>query len=693
MDLSKHKLIYADEFDNLNLTNGSRTGWNTTYHYGDRFLGNEQQVYVDPNYKGYGINPFSVSDGVLTITAQKAPVGFEAPSTFKKVAADTYTSGLLNSEASFSMQYGYYEIRAEMPAGKGLWPAFWLLQSNGEWPAEYDVVEVLGHDTKSLHATSHWKNQSGSNQMEHQAAKTFDAADGFHTYGFDWTKDKITWYYDGVKVFEAANRVTDQSMYMLVNLAVGGDWPGKPNAQTTFPAEMKIDYVRVYQAPVGHAIAVKPSDWKDITLSQFSNLNESSVKTLDWKTARASWDFSVTLEPQFTAIKMMNDWAHYIKGNDRDNYIEGGSGKYNELDGGKGNDVYKGGAGLDVFVVRNGDGNDRILDFSNTAGNTDKLKLDGFHFDHFDELAPFLTQHTEGVMLRLDIDQAVFFNGLKIADLKPEQFIFVNSVAAPVGSSPIVSPTTQPPVTTTPTPSTSTSTAPNHTTLPTQPSSATQSPAPDALPAVTIRHVLAATTLEAATAGSSGVDLLTYSGTAPLKLAANIEGVTTTGRGVQITGNSLDNYITANGEGYNRLSGEGGNDVIKGGDYGNDLNGGAGSDRLEGGRGTDFFQGGSGDDTFVFKKGTISRSGALDHIGDFEGAGRTGGDVLVFDDFQNGSLRFSSYHQVYDSKGKFVGVDETKQYYNLYDNGIYEGSVLINNSQKMQLSSHDYLFT
>ena len=426
MNLADYTLLFEDDFDTLNLTSGSANGWNTEYHYGDRFLNSEQQIYVDPDYDDAGLNPFSVGDGVLTITAQKAPSNITAPSDkFSWSADDTYTSGLLNSEGMFSVQYGYFEISAQMPEGNGLWPAFWLLQSNGEWPSEYDIVEVLGKSPDYLYASAHGTDDNGDHVTDSTVSTAFDSSDGFHTYGFDWQEDSIIWYYDGVKVFESENTVDDQSMYLLLNLAVGG-WAGSPD-DSAFPAEMKIDYVRVYQKNVDHNVVGVPSGWDEIPISVFSELSD-----FDGMSGYISYNYSAVLPNDYAVGKMSGDWPHELFGNAQDNYIQGADGKFNHLDGRGGNDVLEGGDGADYFVLRNGGGNDTILDFSNETGNADKLYLQGFHFSHFDDVLPYMTQAGDDAVFRLDEDQAALLKNVRIENLSAEQFIFVDSIDAPM---------------------------------------------------------------------------------------------------------------------------------------------------------------------------------------------------------------------------------------------------------------------
>jgi beta-glucanase (GH16 family) len=124
IDLNQYNLVFEENFDQLTLTSPTRgtQGWNTVFHYGERHLNFERQIYVDPDYAGMGLNPFSVSDGVATITAQPAPDNIPAPDEYYRwTGDDRYVSGLLTSQDLFSMQYGYYEFRAKYPAVDGTW--------------------------------------------------------------------------------------------------------------------------------------------------------------------------------------------------------------------------------------------------------------------------------------------------------------------------------------------------------------------------------------------------------------------------------------------------------------------------------------------------------------------------------------------------------------------------------------------
>jgi beta-glucanase (GH16 family) len=222
-------MTFDDEFNNLSLWNGTTGTWSTTYIFSDP-NGNgsslpsngEQEWYINNlDSATSSVKPWTVSNGVLNLTAAPAAANIQP-----LINGYQYTSGLLETSHSFSQTYGYFEIKAELPAGQGLWPAFWLLPTNGSWPPELDVMEVLGNNPNALFTTVHSAapNTPGAQSENTTVANT---STGFHTYGVDWEKDYITWYFDGQAVYRVATPADmNQPMYMLLNLAVGGYWPG-----------------------------------------------------------------------------------------------------------------------------------------------------------------------------------------------------------------------------------------------------------------------------------------------------------------------------------------------------------------------------------------------------------------------------------------------------------------------------------
>jgi beta-glucanase (GH16 family) len=142
------------------------------------------------------------------------------------------------------------EMRAKVPKGKGLWPAFWALPPEGKWPPEIDVMEVLGHQTNTVHLHYHYNDSTGTHRNSGGAYTGPDLAADWHTYAVSWEPGAIRWYVDGVErraAFTDARYIAAEPMYLLLNLQVGGSWPGSPDVTTPFPSDFEIDYVRIYQ--------------------------------------------------------------------------------------------------------------------------------------------------------------------------------------------------------------------------------------------------------------------------------------------------------------------------------------------------------------------------------------------------------------------------------------------------------------
>ncbi len=245
---------FSDDFDSLDLWDNT-TGkgqWKTSYIWGsDIRINNELQYYVDPRVHGH--NPFSIEDGLLTITAIPTPAKLEG-----KVNDMPYVSGVLTTENGFAQKYGRFEASLKVPQGKGLWSAFWLLPSFDQWPQgvavlpEIDVMESIGHERRTFHTTLH-TNQTGkltSHPYDHTVRHTL--SDNFHLYSVVWTPEKVVWYFDKRKVAEHPTPADfTRPVHFLLNLAVGGNWPGSPDKNTRFPAHFVVDYVRAYTAKEG----------------------------------------------------------------------------------------------------------------------------------------------------------------------------------------------------------------------------------------------------------------------------------------------------------------------------------------------------------------------------------------------------------------------------------------------------------
>lgn len=253
LNTSGLKQTFADEFSTFTSSPDGSKGWMTSFPYtglGARTMkgSGDLEYYSDSSV---GVNPFSDSNGVLSITATPAKPGVTTPAG----SGLTYTSGLITTYKSFSQLYGYFEVKAQLPAGQGMWPGFWLLPTKGPWPPEIDVLEHYGNDPTTVYQTAH-TDDGGFNTSKQVASYLANASGGFHTYGVDWEADKITWYVDRVAVGQIATP-SDMHvpMYMLVNLAVGGpkDISGVPDG--TSSQTMRIDSVKAYSSIPGGAVA------------------------------------------------------------------------------------------------------------------------------------------------------------------------------------------------------------------------------------------------------------------------------------------------------------------------------------------------------------------------------------------------------------------------------------------------------
>jgi len=225
------QLAFSDDFDGQSLDEGK---WTSEFPWGrDRSSVGELQYYAP--------DAFNLDKGRLGITAQTTSEG-----------SHQYTSGLISSHNSFAPEFGRFEIRCKLPRGQGLWPAFWLLPSDTSWPPEIDVFEALGHEPNQVHMVAHWS-EAGGHQQSGEVYSGPDFSADFHTFAVEWTAEKLVWFVDGVKRHEVVGKSPRGPMCLLANLAVGGNWPGAPDATTQFPATFEIDYIRAYQqgaAPV-----------------------------------------------------------------------------------------------------------------------------------------------------------------------------------------------------------------------------------------------------------------------------------------------------------------------------------------------------------------------------------------------------------------------------------------------------------
>lgn len=238
-----YSLVFNDEFNRSSIDSSK---WNTSYRWGpDIVINQEEQYYVDTlNQPDFGASPFLSNGSRLTIRATKTPNGLRS-----KAGDQRYLSGAMTTYNKFRMKYGYVEMRAKLPSGKGLWPAFWLLHQHGDGARpEIDVMELLGENPNLVYQTYHYYKNGKLNSTPSFQVPGPNYSNGFHTYGMLWERGRITWYVDGIitNSYESDN-VSTEEMYLLVNLALGGIWSGSPDGSTSFPADFVIDYIRAYQ--------------------------------------------------------------------------------------------------------------------------------------------------------------------------------------------------------------------------------------------------------------------------------------------------------------------------------------------------------------------------------------------------------------------------------------------------------------
>ena len=250
------KLVWADEFNYNGLPDS------TKWSYESGFVRNQEPEY----YTTRRLENCRVENGMLVIEARKE----DFPNAAYRAGSEKwdqeaqfahYTSASINTKNRTEWKYGRMEIRAKVPAGKGIWPAFWMLGSDRgriKWPGcgEIDIMEFLGRDSTRIYGTVHYADVNGQVRNEGKLPVVGKPADGFHIYAIEWNDEQIAFYYDDIKYFvfdfdKAAynpGKTFQKSFYILLNMALGhtGSWAG-PVDDNLLPAKYYIEYVRVYQ--------------------------------------------------------------------------------------------------------------------------------------------------------------------------------------------------------------------------------------------------------------------------------------------------------------------------------------------------------------------------------------------------------------------------------------------------------------
>jgi beta-glucanase (GH16 family) len=235
-----YALSWSDEFDGAaldskvwNTEQGNNNGWGN--HELEYYTGRPQNVFL--------------SGGNLIIEARKETYeGFN------------YTSARLTTQNKKTFQFGRIDIRAKLPVLKGMWPAIWALGSNistVSWPqcGEIDIMELVGQTPSTVFGTLHWKNSANGHSYKggQQALTSGDFSQKFHVFSILWEQDSIQFLLDDKPYYKGTKDIVDgpypfnNPFFFLLNVAVGGDWPGNPDGTTLFPQRMFVDYIRVFQ--------------------------------------------------------------------------------------------------------------------------------------------------------------------------------------------------------------------------------------------------------------------------------------------------------------------------------------------------------------------------------------------------------------------------------------------------------------
>lgn len=239
------ELVFYDEFNDDTL---NKDYWVTCYWWDNDGCSNEGNNEL----QWYQPDNVILEDGILTLQAISDSIKTDSNDVYE------YSSGMITTgrriddfsiDPGFIFQYGYVEVRARIPDGQGVWPAIWLLPDDHTSKPEIDILEILGHEPDSLYMSIHYLDEEGERQREQFDWVGTDFSDDWHTFAIEWQEDYLIWYIDGIeraRLDDTADILT-KDMYLIINLAIGGDWAGDPDEDTVFPADFQIDYVRIWQ--------------------------------------------------------------------------------------------------------------------------------------------------------------------------------------------------------------------------------------------------------------------------------------------------------------------------------------------------------------------------------------------------------------------------------------------------------------
>ncbi|MEU9154552.1 family 16 glycosylhydrolase [Streptomyces sp. NPDC048417] len=283
-DAGAAAVTFSDTFDGAAGSAVNSSKW--TLETGDNVNNHEREYYTS------GTNNAALDgQGHLVITAKK-----ENPANYQCwYGTCQYTSARMNTSGKFSAQYGHVEARMKIPRGQGMWPAFWMLGTDiGSvgWPnsGEIDVMENVGFEPSTIHGTIHGPGYSGSAGIG--AGYTLPNgqafADAFHTFAVDWAPNSITWSVDGI-AYQTRTPADvggntwafNKPFFLILNLAVGGYWPGDPNSSTAFPAQLVVDSVSVTTSDTAAGVAIKGLAGKCVDVAGANSANGTAVQLYD----------------------------------------------------------------------------------------------------------------------------------------------------------------------------------------------------------------------------------------------------------------------------------------------------------------------------------------------------------------------------------------------------------------------------
>jgi beta-glucanase (GH16 family) len=618
-------LTFADEFTQLSFNDGITGTWATYYPFDggsgtNRTLAvnHEAEIYVDPGYAGtgstpLGLNPFSITNGVLSIAAAPTPSAL-----LPLLGNLPYTSGMLTTHGTFAQQYGYFELRAQLPAGQGLWPSFWLLPQAVGTPGEIDIMEMLGQQPSVLYLSTHGSDPTQEFRGIYSGP---DLSAGFHNFGLNWTTSSLTWYLDGNPLASIATpSQLNQPMYMLVDLAVGGagSWPGAPDATTPFPASMQIDYLHAYADP-SHVIAPPPLPtsgnsvaWLNCTASGQTLIATDVNTRLSSKyhdttliggagdNVYAINDPSEIVQDQTGGVDTVLSWAHRYAlpdgvenltlqatsgaigiGNAMNNIIIGTAAS-DTLVAGSATSLLTGGAGSDLFVLDRA-GPTTITDFAMGAGG-DVLKLDAPAFHSFNDVRAAMAQIGADVTLS-DGSHTILFENAALGSFAPSNLVLPQWLPSSHGPAAYLS-----------------ATASGQTVTATQPNSqlATSYSNVTLVGGAGDNTYLVANATDVVVQQPGGINTI-ESWAHAYTLPANVQNlIIEQAGGATAIGNALDNRLTG-ASGNDSLAGVGGNNVLIGG---------GGADTMSGGPGNNLFVFGPADHNAAITDFAVGR----DHL-------------------------------------------------------------------------------